>query len=26
LRVDTRARAAQVLQDNLANSYSLVTD
>ncbi|OBH90762.1 hypothetical protein [Mycobacterium sp. E2989] len=26
LRVDTRTRAAQVLQDNLANSYSLVTD
>jgi hypothetical protein len=26
LRVDTRSRAAQVLQDNLTNSYSLVTD
>jgi hypothetical protein len=26
LRVDTRARAAQVLQDNLTNSYSLQTD
>ncbi|OCB21728.1 hypothetical protein A5675_21170 [Mycobacterium malmoense] len=26
LRVDTRTRAAQVLQDNLTNSYSLVTD
>lgn len=26
LRVDTRIRAAQVLQDNLTNSYSLVTD
>lgn len=25
LRVDTRTRAAQVLQDNLTNSYSLVT-
>lgn len=25
LRVDTRSRAAQVLQDNLTNSYSLVT-
>lgn len=26
LRIDTRTRAAQVLQDNLTNSYSLVTD
>ena len=26
LRVDTRTRAAQVLQDNLTNSYSLETD
>jgi hypothetical protein len=26
LRVDTRSRAAQVLQDNLTNSYSLETD
>lgn len=26
LRVDTRSRAAQVLQDNLTNSYSLITD
>ena len=26
LRVDTRSRAAQVLQDNLTNSYSLVID
>ncbi len=26
LRVDTRNQAAQVLQDNLTNSYSLVTD
>ena len=26
LRVDTRAEAAQVLQDNLTNSYSLETD
>ncbi|OBF09443.1 hypothetical protein A5730_08665 [Mycobacterium sp. ACS4054] len=26
LRVDTKTRAAQVLQDNLTNSYSLVTD
>jgi hypothetical protein len=26
LRVDTRTRAAQVLQDNLTNSYSLQTD
>ena len=25
LRVDTRSRSAQVLQDNLTNSYSLVT-
>jgi len=26
LRVDTKTQAAQVLQDNLTNSYSLVTD
>src|SRR6185312_6396674 len=26
LRVDTTTRAAEVLQDNLTNSYSLVTD
>jgi hypothetical protein len=26
LRVDTRRQAAQVLQDNLTNSYSLETD
>ena len=26
LRVDTRTQAAQVLQDNLTNSYSLETD
>jgi hypothetical protein len=26
LRIDTSSRAAQVLQDNLTNSYSLVTD
>jgi hypothetical protein len=26
LRVDTRSRAAEVLQDNLTNSYSLATD
>jgi hypothetical protein len=26
LRVDTRSQAAQVLQDNLTNSYSLETD
>jgi hypothetical protein len=26
LRIDTTSRAAQVLQDDLKNSYSLVTD
>jgi hypothetical protein len=26
LRVDTRTQSAQVLQDNLTNSYSLETD